>query len=116
MSGRSPSGRATRASTEPRVAPGLGHSASVPNAALSAWSERRPPRTEQERAIIADELSSYLPKPSGAVFLENEDIDALKAAFIRRFDEDLPRTETLFAVALIGYRLALRDYDLAQSA
>ena len=32
MGGRSPSGRATRASTEPRVAPGLGHSASVPNA------------------------------------------------------------------------------------
>jgi hypothetical protein len=34
---------------------------------------------------------------------------AIKAAHIRRFDEDLPRTETLMAVAMIGYRIALRD-------
>lgn len=27
----------------------------------------------------------------------------------KRFDEQLPRTETLFAVASIGYRIALRD-------
>lgn len=32
MTGRSPSGRAGRASTEPRVAPGLGHTATIPNA------------------------------------------------------------------------------------
>jgi len=35
MTGRSPSGRAARASTESRVAPGLGQSASIPNA--SVW-------------------------------------------------------------------------------
>lgn len=35
----------------------------------------------------------------------------MRAAFIRRFDEDLPRTETLMAVAHIGYRMALRDLD-----
>jgi hypothetical protein len=33
----------------------------------------------------------------------------MRGAFIRRFDEDLPRTETLMAVARIGYRMALRD-------
>ncbi len=33
----------------------------------------------------------------------------MRAAFRKRFNEDVPRTETLFAVAAIGYRAALRD-------
>jgi hypothetical protein len=37
--GRSPSGRATRASTEPQE--GLGHTASVPNAALTPSAARK---------------------------------------------------------------------------
>jgi hypothetical protein len=40
---------------------------------------------------------------------------AAKAAFIRRFDEDLPRSETLMAVAMIGYRMALRDLGSGQN-
>lgn len=79
------------------------------SAALSAWSERRPSRTESERAQIAARFASHLPKPADTVHVSNEDLDAMKAAFIRRFDEDLPRTETLMAVAHIGYRMALRD-------
>ncbi|UQS95280.1 hypothetical protein Pam5_64 [Pseudanabaena phage Pam5] len=32
---------------------------------------------------------------------------AMKAAFIARFDEDLPRTESLMAVAAVGFRIAM---------
>lgn len=80
---------------------------------LSAWAENRPARTESERSEIADRYAAHLPERSegdrSKGHLSDADIDAMKAAFIRRFDEDLPRTETLFAVAAIGYRMALRD-------
>ena len=74
---------------------------------LSAWAERRPRRTEHERGMIAEQAAAHLPFPTTAPSISNADLDA--AAFIRRFDEDLPRTETLMAVAHVGYRIALRD-------
>ena len=76
---------------------------------LSAWAERRPHRTERERAEIADQYSAHLPRPVATTVFSDQDLDAIRAAFIRRFDEDLPRTETMMAVAMIGYRIALRD-------
>jgi hypothetical protein len=87
----------------------------IPNAdrrdleAISAWPERRPPRTEEERGAIADRFAAHLPKKPNPGVIGEEDILAMRAAFIRRFDEQLPRTETLMAVAHIGYRMALRD-------
>ena len=48
------------------------------------------------------------------VVFSDEDVAALRAAFLLRFDEPLPRTETLFAVASVGYRLAIRDMGHAQ--
>lgn len=80
---------------------------------LSTWSENRPPRTERERAAIADRAAAHLPKPEATVHLSDEDLNAIKAAFIRRFDEVLPRTETMMAVAIVGYRIALRDFAKA---
>lgn len=85
-----------------------------PKHELSAWAERRPERTEADRSAIADQYAAHLPKPKQPVRLSDQDIDAMKAAFIRRFDEDLPRTETLFAVAQVGYRIALRDIAISQ--
>jgi hypothetical protein len=79
---------------------------------ISAWPERRPPRTEGERSAIANRFASHLPKKTRAGVIGEEDILAMRAAFIRRFDEQLPRTETLMAVAHIGYRMALRDLAL----
>lgn len=76
---------------------------------LSAWAERRPERTESDRSRIAADAACHLPKPASIVCVLDADLDAMKAAFIRCFDEDLPRTETLMAVAHIGYRMALRD-------
>lgn len=76
---------------------------------LAVWAERRPQRTERERSDIADRRAAHLPKPASSVSVSDADLDAMRAAFIRRFDEDLPRTETLMAVAHIGYRMALRD-------
>ncbi len=76
---------------------------------LSAWAERRPERTERQRAEIAEKHAAHLPTTAGVVRVSDADLDAMKAAFIRRFDEDLPRTETLMSVAKIGYRMALRD-------
>lgn len=76
---------------------------------LSAWSERRPERDESQRRVLAERLASHLPEPSGIVRVSDADLEAMRAAFTRRFDEDLPRTETLMAVAHIGYRMALRD-------
>jgi len=64
---------------------------------------------EGERAMLADQLAAHLPEPPAPVFVSNDDMRAMKAAYIRRFNEDLPRTETLMAVAHIGYRMALRD-------
>lgn len=82
----------------------------TPNpASLSTWNERRPARTEKQRGEIADFYARHLPALTPGGFISDEDIQAMRAAFIRRFDEDLPRTETLFAVAMIGYRMALRD-------
>lgn len=76
---------------------------------LNAWAERRPSRSEGDRAKIAISYSAHLPEVLG-VLVSDADLDAMKAAFIRRFDEDLPRTETLMAVAMIGYRMAIRDF------
>lgn len=78
---------------------------------LSPWPEQRPQRSEGDRARFAEEMSAHLPKPDASkiVHFSEEDIRAMRAAFIKRFDEQLPRTETLFAVASIGYRIALRD-------
>lgn len=74
---------------------------------LSAYAERRPKRTAADRKAIAEKYAAHLPKIGAPVVLSDADIKAMKAAFISRFDEDLPRTETLFAVAMIGYRIAL---------
>lgn len=84
------------------------HKAGTDN--LSPWPGRRPPhRSEGDRSRFAKEMTAYLPKPDGAVHISEDDIKAMKAAFMKRFDEQLPRTETLFAVATVGYRMALRD-------
>jgi hypothetical protein len=78
---------------------------------LSAWSERRHRATEQQRHENLKRYAAHLPHAPFGRFVSNEDLNAMKAAFIWRFDEDLPRTETLMAVANIGYRMALRDRD-----
>jgi len=56
-------------------------------------------------------MSAHLPKPDAfkVIHFSEDDMRALKAAFIKRFDEELPRTETMMCVASIGYRMALRD-------
>jgi hypothetical protein len=64
--------------------------------------------SEAERAMRAETAASHLPK-SGGYRVSDSDIEAMRAAFKRRFDESLPRTETLMCVAAIGYRMALRD-------
>lgn len=78
---------------------------------LSPWPERRPHRTEGDRSRFATAMSAHLPIPDAAmvVHFSDDDMKAMKAAFIMRFDEQLPRTETMMAVAHIGYRMALRD-------
>lgn len=76
---------------------------------LSAWSERRPKRTADQRIQLARQAAEHLPRPDSIVHVSDADLRAMKAAFIQRFDEDLPRTETMMAVAHIGYRMALRD-------
>jgi hypothetical protein len=76
---------------------------------LSPWAEQRPPRTEAERHEFAAQQSKHLPKMRDGGVWSDEDVAAMKAAFAARFNEDLPRTETLFAVAAIGYRIAMRD-------
>lgn len=81
---------------------------------MDAWAENRPIRTEHERSVFADQASAHLPRPEKTMQIAGEDLAAMKAAFAKRFNEDLPRTETLLAVAAIGYRMALRD--LEQSA
>lgn len=48
--------------------------------------------------------------------VSDEDLIAMKGAFIERFNEDLPRTETLMGVANIGYRMALRDLAKADAS
>ena len=82
--------------------------------ALSAWPERRPPRTARERRAIAEEAASHLPKTEAIVHFSDNDLRAMKAAFIQQFDEQLPRTEALMAAAHIGYRMALRDMAAKQ--
>jgi hypothetical protein len=82
---------------------------------LSAWSERRPERSESERKRIADHYASHLPT-ADVTLVSDKDTKAMKAAFIKRFDEDLPRTETLCAVAKIGYRMAVRDLAQKEGA
>lgn len=83
-----------------------------PEECLSAWSERRPNMSEAERAELAERLSAHLPPLPFGQYWPDADFDAIKAAYIKRFNEDLPRTETLMAIAAIGYRIALRDMAL----
>lgn len=82
---------------------------------LSPWPERRPGRTASERRALVKRLSAHLPGPATIIRVSDRDLEAMKAAFIARFDEALPRTETLMAVAHIGYRMALRDVRDTQS-
>lgn len=77
---------------------------------IATYAADRPDRNEHDRAQIAESYNRHL-SASPVYHCSDEDIDAMKAAFIRRFDEDLPRTETLMAVANIGYRMALRDMN-----
>lgn len=77
----------------------------------SPWAERRAQRSESQRAEISRKASAHLPELLWARSVSDADLGAMKAAFIRRFDEDLPATETLMAVAMIGYRMALRDME-----
>ena len=78
---------------------------------LSPWPERRQVRTEAERAAFAEAQSAHLPMPDAFRFvhMSDDDLAAMKAAFAKRFNEELPRTETMMCVAMIGYRMALRD-------
>lgn len=79
---------------------------------LSPWPEQRPqPYEGGDRARFAEEMSAHLPKPDAfkVIHYSDEDIRAIKAAYIKRFNEELPRTETMMCVASIGYRMALRD-------
>lgn len=77
---------------------------------LSPWPEQRPQRSEAERAQFAREQSAHLPVPEGdGTLVSDDDLAAMKAAHAKRFNEQTPRTETLMAVANIGYRMALRD-------
>ena len=75
---------------------------------LAMFAIDRPERTEIERFEEARSQSSHLP-PIVGVRCSSDDVLALQSAFIAKFDEDLPQTETLMAVALIGYRMAVRD-------
>lgn len=81
---------------------------------LSPWPELRPARNEQERHEFAARASAHLPTPERVGMTTDDDLAAMKAAFAMRFNEELPRTETLMAVAFIGYRMALRDQFAAQ--
>lgn len=76
---------------------------------LSPWSERREYKSESERHKFAKIASAHLPETPEPVHFSEDDIAALDAAFVKRFNEDIPRTETLMAVAHVGYRMALRD-------
>lgn len=71
-------------------------------------------KSEQERHDIAEAASSHLPKPTGTIHISSDDEAAMRTAFQKRFGEDLPRTETMYAVAAIGYRMALRDYGVGK--
>jgi hypothetical protein len=68
-------------------------------------------KSEQERWDIADAAAAHLPEipPGNCIYWSEADVAAMRAAFAKRFNENQPRTETLFAVAVIGYRAALRD-------
>ena len=78
---------------------------------LSTYAERRPERSAHDRATIATRYAEHLPETSEPISVKDNDILAMRAAFICHFDENLPRTETLMAVAAIGYRMALRDLN-----
>jgi hypothetical protein len=78
-----------------------------PKPELSAFADSRPVASASERREIAVQYAAHLPPIVDGISWSDADIDAMKAAFIKRFDENLPRTETLMAVAAIGYRVAL---------
>lgn len=71
----------------------------------------KPWPSEAERTATADAASAHLPviPENLCLFWSDADVAAMRAAFRKRFNEDVPRTETLFAVAAIGYRASLRD-------
>ena len=69
--------------------------------------------TEQERAQKARLDSAHLPVLDAPIRLQDGDTEALRSAFARRFNEPTPTTETLFSVANVGYRMALRDLAAA---
>ena len=72
---------------------------------LDVWLEK----TEAERSDYAREASSHLPPISEPFLVSDADLTAMRAAFVARFDEPLPKSETLMRVAAIGYRMAIRD-------
>lgn len=86
-------------------------------AALGVPERKKPWPSEGERSATAAATSAHLPKPDAfnVVSFSEEDVEALRAAFKKRFNEDIPRTETLFCVASIGYRMALRDLAAQKS-
>ena len=84
--------------------------------AISAWPERRPKLSESKRSETAEYFAGHLPKAERGRAIDDADLNAMRAAFIRRFGEQLPRTETLMAVANVGYRMALRDLASAGEA
>lgn len=73
------------------------------------YRERR--RSEAERHAIAREKSRHLPDPNAwkTTHWSDDDLEAMRAAFAARFDEPIPRTESLMMVAAIGYRIAMQD-------
>lgn len=72
--------------------------------------------SEGDRNLVAEKASEHLPKPPAMISVSDQDDVAMKAAFRRRFNEDVPRTETLYSVAAIGYRMALRDHAATEVA
>lgn len=81
---------------------------------MADTSEERPIKpwpSEADRAATAAAASAHLPHPGAfkVTHFSEADIEALRAAFRKRFNEDVPRTETMMCVASVGYRMALRD-------
>lgn len=76
---------------------------------INAWLEQHSHGDATKRAEMARRLSGHLPTPNALVYWSEADAAAMKAAFLARFDDPLPPSESLSAVAMIGYRRALRD-------
>ena len=76
---------------------------------LKPHPERRACRSEAQRGEDKIDAARAAGLPNVSIFVSGADVDAAKAAFCWRFDEPLPRTETLIAVMSVGYRMAIRD-------